>query len=415
MTTSIRRLPLLVLMLAGSACSSADDPLIIPDDAGAADGAETDDGTRTTDATSPEASDGTGGTDAPPGTDAGNRADAGSGIDAGNRSDTGMRIDAAIDGARDGDAAPPRIDVTADTIDAPPVHDSAPPPPDGGTGSCVGTVDTEFLREKLSKLSGALPVLIGGVEVTIGERYTAANRARARQFLTAEYEALGFTVTEHTYGNGANLVATKPGADAKFLILSGHYDSVRETVPGADDDGTGIIGSLATAKALQSCQLDHGLRILAFDQEESGAQGSKAYVSQLQSSGEINDLIGDVQYEMAGYHTKPDYGFLLVDCRSSEGDRPESKFLNDAVLAAITRGNLPLQPYDACVGSSDHGTFWTAGKPAIVFSEEFSFSGANANPCYHRECDTVAFVNFDYYTKMTTLAVLVTADLVGAH
>jgi hypothetical protein len=415
MTTSIRRLPLLVLLVASAACSNEDEPLTIPDDAGTlVDGAPTDDGAPTTDATSPEASDDRGGIDAPTRIDAGSRADVGAGTDAGNRSDTVTRFDAATDGATGGDTAPPRIDVTSDALDPPTVPDASPPP-DGGTGSCVGAVDTEFLREKLSKLSGALPVQIGGMEVTIAERYTAANRARARQFLTAEYEALGFTVTEHTYGNGANLIATKAGADAKFLVLSGHYDSIRESVPGADDDGTGIIGSLAVAKALQSCQLDHGLRILAFDQEESGAQGSRAYVSQLQSSGEINDLIGDVQYEMAGYHTKADYGFLLVDCRSSEGDRPESKFLNDAVLAAIARGNLPLHPYEACVGSSDHGTFWTAGKPAIVFSEEFSFSGANANPCYHRECDTVAFVNFDYYTKITTMAVLLTADLVGAR
>jgi len=407
-------MPLLVLMLAGAACSSDDEPFTIPDDADApVDDVGADGGVRPTDATSREASDGAGGIDAPISTDSGGRVDIGTGVDAGNRADITTRIDATSDG----DASPPRIDATADAVDAPTVPDAAPPPPppDGGTGSCVGVVDTEFLREKLSKLSGELPVQIGGMEVTIPERYTAANRARARQFLTAEYQALGFTVTEHTYANGANLVATKAGADAKFLILSGHYDSVRESVPGADDDGTGIIGGLAVAKALQSCQLDHGLRILAFDQEEAGAQGSKAYVSQLQSSGEINDLIGDVQYEMAGYHTKADGGFLLVDCRSSEGDRPESKFLNDAVLAAITRGNLDLQPYDACIGSSDHGTFWTAGKPAIVFSEEFSFSGANANPCYHKECDTVAFVNFDYYTKMTRLAVLVTADLVGAR
>jgi hypothetical protein len=222
-------------------------------------------------------------------------------------------------------------------------------------------------------------------------------------------------VTEQTYASGANLIATKAGAAGKFLVLSGHYDTVRESVPGADDDGSGIIGGLATAKSLQGCQLDHGLRILAFDQEESGAQGSKAYVSQLQSSGEMDNLIGDVQFEMAGYHTKDDGGFLLVDCRSSEGDRPESKFLNDAVLAAIARGNLDLQPHDACIGSSDHGTFWTASKPAIVFSEEFSFSGANANPCYHKECDTVSFVNFDYFAKITTMSVLVTADLVGAH
>jgi hypothetical protein len=414
MTTSIRTMPLLVSLLAGIACGGSDEPPTISDDAGApVNDADMADGAPPTDATSREASDDAGGMDAATTTDARNRIDVGNGVDAGNRADSATRVDTATDVPRDSNA-PPRIDATADAnvVDVGPVSDVVP---DGGTGSCIGAVDTEFLREKLSKLSGELPVQIGGVEVTIPERYTATNRTRARQFLTAEYEALGFTVTEQTYGTGANLIATKPGADAKFLILSGHYDSVRESVPGADDDGTGIIGGLATAKALQGCQLDHGLRIVAFDQEESGAQGSKAYVSQLQSSGEINDLIGDVQYEMAGYHTKPDGGFVLVDCRSSEGDRPESKFLNDAVLAAIMRGNLALEPHEACVGSSDHGTFWTAGKPAIVFSEEFSFSGANANPCYHKECDTVAFVNFDYYTKMTTLAVLVTADLVGAH
>ena len=363
MTTSIRRVSLLVLILGGVACAAEDQPLVTADDdAGArVDGADDGDAGTTTDgATSAESSD-----DAPA-------------VDAATVADRTTRVD-------------------------------------GAGGPCTGVVDIEFLREKLSKLSGALAVQIAGMEVTIPERYTAANRALARQFLAVEYQALGFTVTEHMYASGANLVASRPGADAKFLILSGHYDTVRESVPGADDDGTGIIGSLATAKALQGCQLDHGLRILAFDQEESGAAGSKAYVSQLQSSGEIDDLIGDVQFEMAGYHTKQDGGFLLVDCRSSEGDRPESKFLNDAVLAAIARGNLPLEPHDACVGSSDHGTFWTAGKPAIVFSEEFSFSGANANPCYHKECDTVSFVNFDYFAKLTTLAVLLTGDLVGAH
>jgi hypothetical protein len=396
-------MPLFISMLAASAC--ADDPFVTtPDgDAGA-----TEDGGASDDAARPDVDPADGRYDAP------GREDT-RGVDAPPRTDgtfdaTGDDGLPTVDATR-GDATG-RGDAPPEAGDPPRTPDAAP---DGSHPSCVGAVDPEFLREKLSKLSGELPVVIGGMEVTIVERYTAANRARARQFLTDEYQALGFTVTEHAYASGANLVATKPGADGKFLVLSGHYDTVRESVPGADDDGTGIIGALATARALQGCQLDHGLRVVAFDQEETGALGSKAYVSQLQSSGEIDDLIGDVQFEMAGYHTKPDGGFLLVDCRSSEGDRPESKFLNDAVLAAIARGNLALEPHEACVGSSDHGTFWTAGKPAVVFSEEFSFSGANANPCYHKECDTVSFINFDYYAKITTMSVLVTADLVGAR
>jgi hypothetical protein len=286
---------------------------------------------------------------------------------------------------------------------------------DGTVPACIGAIDTEFLREKLSKLSGAMPVRIGGMDVTIPERNSAANRALARQFLTAEYQALGFTVTEHTYASGTNLIASRSGADSKFLIVSAHYDSIRDTVAGADDDGSGVIAGLATAKALQGCQLDHGLRVLAFDEEEDGLVGSKAYVSQLQSSGGIADLIGDVQLEMLGYHTKQDGGFLLVDCRSQEGDRPESKFLNDAVLNAIARGGLPLEPHDSCTGSSDHSPFWTAGKPAVVFSQEFFFSGADSTPCYHKDCDKIDQINFDYFTKLTMLGAFVAADLLGAH
>jgi hypothetical protein len=407
MMTSTRLVPLLISMMAVAACAADQEFVATPegDAAPTEDGAASDDAAPPDGATSPESSDDARVVDTTTDSDGASRRDGGT--DAA-RADATNRSDAVPDATSD---ATTRVDVAPD-VGGGGTPDAAT---DAGTPICMSAVDPEFLREKLSKLAGELPVNIGGVDVTIPERYTAANRARARQFLTAEYQALGFTVTEQTYASGANLVATKAGADGKFLVLSSHYDTVRESVPGADDDGTGVIGSLATARALQGCQLDHGLRILAFDQEEAGAQGSKAYVSQLQSSAEIDDLIGDVQFEMAGYHTKQDGGFLLVDCRSSEGDRPESKFLNDAVLAAIARGNLALEPHDACVGSSDHGTFWTAGKPAIVFSEEFSFSGANANPCYHKECDTVSYVNFDYFAKITTMSVLLTADLVGAR
>jgi hypothetical protein len=319
-------------------------------------------------------------------------------------------IDRTDGGTRDGGAI--GTDSPSEPGDARSTPDVAP---DGTVPACIGAIDTGFLREKLSQLSGAIPVQIGGMDVTIPERNSAPNRALARQFLAAEYQALGFTVTEHTYASGTNLIASRAGADSKFLIVSAHYDSIRDTVAGADDDGSGVIAGLATAKALQGCQLDHGLRILAFDEEEDGLVGSKAYVSQLQSSGGIADLIGDVQLEMLGYHTKQDGGFLLVDCRSQEGDRPESKFLNDAVLNAIARGRLPLEPHDSCTGSSDHSPFWTAGAPAVVFSQEFFFSGADSTPCYHKDCDKIDQINFDYFTKLTMLGAFVTADLLGAH
>lgn len=408
----VRRIPLLLGALAGGACGDGEPGAKFDGDASVAIDSRRDDGTGTFDRAMPEASDGVSVADAP--RDASEpRTDAGGSHDGENRTDSAGRDVALGDAPGRNDSAgsdAPRGDAIA--IDVHPVADAASDRP---SGSCVGVVDPEFLREKLSQLTGVMPVQLDGMTVTIPERNSAANRARARQFLTAEYEALGYTVTEHAYATGVNLVATRAGADSKYFIVSAHYDSVKDTVPGADDDGSGTIAGLAIAKALQGCQLDHGLRIVAFDEEEDGLVGSKAYVGSLSSSGDLGNLIGDLQLEMLGYHTKQGGGFLLVDCRSSEGDRPESKFLNDAVLAAIGRANLPLQPHDSCTGSSDHSPFWTASKPAIVISQEFFFSGADSTPCYHKDCDKIDQINFDYYTKLTTLAATVTADQVGAH
>ena len=410
---SIRETSLFVVLSLAAACGSEFDSQSPEEiDAGVDDAiVHTADVARGDQVTQMDAAPSEGGADAPPRSDAS--------VDGGNQdravldiapADVAIRVDARADGAGAVDA-PVKSDVTIDS-DA---GRSVDAPSEGGFPSCVGAVDPNFLREKLAQLSGALPVQIGGVSVTIPERNSALNRERARQFLASEYQALGFSVSEHTYATGVNFIAEKAGTGSKYLIVSAHYDSIRDTVAGADDDGSGVIAGLAVAKALAGCQLDHGLRIVAFDEEEDGLLGSKAYVSKLQAEGAIATVLGDVQLEMLGYHTKADGGFLLVDCKSSEGDKPDSKFLNDAVLRAISRGNLNLEPRDSCTSSSDHAPFWGAAVPAIVYSQEFFFSGADSTPCHHKDCDEIDQINFDYYAKLATMSVVLTADLVGAR
>src|SRR5690606_29066648 len=113
----------------------------------------------------------------------------------------------------------------------------------------------------------------------------------------------GYTVTEHEYkggGLGVNLVAEKLGADPnRYLIVSAHYDSVSNA--GADDDGSGVISALAVAQALKDLELAVNLRIVAFDEEERGLVGSKAYAADLNTTGELDGLVGVVNIEMTGY------------------------------------------------------------------------------------------------------------------
>jgi hypothetical protein len=127
------------------------------------------------------------------------------------------------------------------------------------------TIDPNFLREKLSQLSGELPVELEGTTVRITERRSSTNRRLARLFLAREYAAIGFQTTLQQYDtDGVNLVAEKPGAlPGQFLLLTAHLDSVGN--PGADDNGSGTISALAIAKALSRIPTQIGILSSQYD------------------------------------------------------------------------------------------------------------------------------------------------------
>ena len=259
-------------------------------------------------------------------------------------------------------------------------------------------IDRNFLKQKLEELSGAIPVNIGGSTVRIQERRSSTGRMRARAYLTQEFEKIGFEVSEHSYTQsfyqGINLIAEKKGKNPnKYFIISAHYDTVNTA--GADDDGTGIIGILAIAQALQNVSLDYSLRVVCFDQEELGLVGSKAYAADLYSSGELNNMIGLIQLEMLGYDIDSDGGYHVIDC--NENSSPN---ISDSVIKTVTTSKIPLNLVPACTNRSDHASFWRYNKPAIVISQ--NFFGGDSNPCYHRSCDKVANIDYNYMQKIVT-------------
>ncbi len=246
-------------------------------------------------------------------------------------------------------------------------------------------VDSEYIVDKLEILSGEHdPVL--------ANRGGEKGRAEARVFLRHEFEQHGFRVSEHRYRTGVNLVAERKGKSGKFLIVSAHYDSVNN--PGADDDASGTVALLATAKLLSDKVLEHGVRFVAFDEEELGLVGSAAYVKELSASGEKSRILGDFQIEMLGYNGRNDGKFHVISC-----DRSDSQFLADAVIEAVRGLKNGLVVTEACTDRSDHANFWKAGIPAIVVSQ--NFFGGDSNPCYHRSCDKIGRMHLDYFAKTT--------------
>ncbi len=240
-----------------------------------------------------------------------------------------------------------------------------------------------------------LEILSGETDRVLANRGNQKGRAAAREFLRHEFERHGFEVSLHEYRTGVNLVAERKGRSGKFLIVSAHYDSMNN--PGADDDGSGTVAMLATAKLLADKVLEHGVRFVAFDEEELGLIGSRAYVDRLIASGDKPRILGDVQLEMLGYNGRKDGKFHVVSC-----NRKDSEFLADAVVEAVRGLENGLKITEACTDRSDHAPFWKAGIPAIVISQ--NFFGGDSNPCYHRTCDQIDRMHLDYFTKMAETA-----------
>lgn len=272
------------------------------------------------------------------------------------------------------------------------------------TGQAPSLDPIDFLREKLSAFSGALPTTIQDHSIRISERASERGRRNARAFLKQEYEKLGYGVTfqSFTYGSvpGTNFIAERTGVDpTQTLIVSSHYDTV-ENVGGADDDGSGTISALAVAQSLSGLRLNMNVRFVAFDLEELGLYGSSAYADYLEAQGEMDQIQGVINLEMTGYNGMKDGGFHVIDCLV-DPDRPEntSAKLSSAILASVGELDIALTRVPACTDRADHAVFWRHDKPSVTVSQ--NFFGGDANPCYHRRCDTVDLIDWNYMQKLT--------------
>ena len=76
-----------------------------------------------------------------------------------------------------------------------------------------------------------------------------------------------------------NLIVTKVGTvyPNTYLIVCGHYDSIGGT--GTNDNGSGLVSILETARLLQNIPTEYSIKFINFSGEEDGLYGSKHFVN----------------------------------------------------------------------------------------------------------------------------------------
>jgi Zn-dependent M28 family amino/carboxypeptidase len=246
--------------------------------------------------------------------------------------------------------------------------------------------------------------------------------AKARAYIVKRFGQIGikpldktfeqpFTFKPRYFGKdvtGVNLVARIPGTSSsdKVLVVSAHYDhlGVRkgEVYNGADDNASGVAGLLVVAEAFRAKPPRHTVLIVAFDGEESGLKGAKAFVAEPPVP--LATIGLNVNFDMIGTNTK---GELYV---SGAGPQPWLKPVldNEAKAAPVKlkqgHDTDAEGKHNNWTQQSDQGPFAVAGVPWVYF-------GVEDHPEYHQPTDDFATVPQDFFKRAVATVVLATRAL----
>ncbi|RMG60750.1 MAG: M28 family peptidase [Calditrichaeota bacterium] len=263
-----------------------------------------------------------------------------------------------------------------------------------------------------------------------------------RERLADRFRALGYQLEAQAFRQpeyeGVNLIARRPGSrhPEKAWILSAHYDTVAGS-PGADDNASAVAALMCLAEALAPLQFETSIWFIAFDGEEAGRAGSRAFVQQ--PALRNTQVLGVLNLEMIGYAdaspnsqlTPPGFELLFPEAlgwlsmRDWRGDfltligNTASSQLVANIKKALARHlpELPLLDLEVPgngsmapdLRRSDHSSFWDAGIPAVMFTDGAEFR----NPNYHAASDLLETLDFAFLENNALAVLFALAELAG--
>ncbi|MDA0379198.1 MAG: M28 family peptidase [Bacteroidetes bacterium] len=268
-----------------------------------------------------------------------------------------------------------------------------------GTGNFEPSVDAMRLLSHVEILSS---------DAYMGRRAGTEGGHMAQAYVQQQFEELGlqpacsesfvqtfpFTASDSSPAEGANLIAVIPGTGsaAGSVVVSAHYDPLGtrngEVYNGADDNASGTAALIELAREFTANPPEHDILFAAFDAEELGLVGARAFVrSDCFTASDVRlninmDMIsrsgaGEL-YASGTYH----YPFLrpLIDGVPRKGP-----------LTVLFGHDEPSDGFGDWTASSDHAPFNSAGVPFVYF-------GVEDHPGYHNPSDDFDAITPEFFT-----------------
>ena len=234
----------------------------------------------------------------------------------------------------------------------------------------------------------------------------------ARGWIAERFRAIGlkppaggylmpFTFTRKAAANvnGVNIAGVCPGKDPKLpvFVVSAHYDHVgiRDGVvfPGADDNASGVAVLLELGAYCRQNPFRRSIVFVAFDAEEDGLNGARAFVATPPVPRERIAL--NVNFDMVSRSDKREI-FVAGTYHTPSLKPPLEEVAKGAPITVRFGHDRPQASAggeDDWTHQSDHGPFHAARIPFVYF-------GVEDHADYHKPTDTAGKINRGFFVDV---------------
>ena len=310
----------------------------------------------------------------------------------------------------------------------------------------VGTLDLQNFKDHIEVLSSSNSPINGS------RHWSQPGNSAALDYLETELEGYGYTVERHAYTFSSqtreNVYATKVGVTVpeEMVIVSAHMDSINFDssgsvfAPGANDDasGTSLVLEAARVFADTTVTTDRTVRFILWNNEETGLNGSSAYVADRRSLQGVESPPGSGLYPEPNWIAVIQHDMMMWDHGLPSGPeqipgadndieyQASSTFATDSLALAnlVHQANIDYAPAypsevtnDMCC--TDSVPFQNdVAAISVRENRRRAEIGNGSNPNWHRNSDVFeTYSEADFALGFNALQATVgaVAELVGAR
>lgn len=190
---------------------------------------------------------------------------------------------------------------------------------------------------------------------------------------------------------GKNMLAYVPGRNTEVIIISAHYDHVGiikdQIYNGADDNASGVAALLNFAAYFKKHQPNYTMVFAAFDAEEMGLKGSKAFVEL--ATIPLDHIRMNVNMDMISHNDKNE----LYACGTFKYPQLKKYFITSKPTIKVIMGHDdPKTGSEDWTNQSDQGSFNAKNIPFLYF-------GVEDHKDYHQASDKYQNINKKFFTN----------------